>query len=128
MTLRVPISWGELLDKISILEIKQEKITDQKKLENINHELVLLCRVRDEKITSSQDVKTLCGDLKKVNEQLWDIEDKIRICEGYKDFGKNFIELARSVYITNDKRAAFKYELNKVLGSEVVEEKSYQDY
>lgn len=128
MSLLVPVSWGELLDKIAILQIKSERMTDTAKKENVRHELALLQRVRDDKVQGSTELDELVAALRQVNEALWDIEDEIRLCEKARDFGTGFIELARSVYITNDKRAALKYQVNTLLGSEVVEEKSYESY
>ncbi len=127
MTLQIPVSWGELSDKMSILRIKMEKITDQSKLINIDHELTLLeqCRAKAEE---SDQLLQYERELKQVNQKLWEIEDDIRICEKNADFGLQFIELARAVYKTNDKRAGLKYKINMLLGSEIIEEKSYEDY
>ena len=131
MSLLVPVSWGELLDKITILQIKAERMTDAEKLKNVRHELELLVSVRDREIGAStglDDLATLVAALRQVNERLWEIEDAIRICEKNQAFGSRFIELARSVYITNDQRAGLKYRINTLLGSQVVEEKSYASY
>lgn len=132
MTIQVPVSWGELIDKIAILEIKSERISDAAKLVNVRAELAALAGVRDANLPSDQkvlaDLATLTADIKKVNEALWEIEDDIRDCERDKDFGPRFVELARSVYKTNDRRAALKRDINTLLGSELVEEKSYQSY
>ncbi|MEQ8252351.1 DUF6165 family protein [Oceanibaculum nanhaiense] len=132
MTIQVPVSWGELIDKIAILEIKSERISDAAKLVNVRTELAALAGVRDANLPSDQkvlaDLATLTADIKKVNEALWEIEDDIRDCERDKDFGPRFVELARSVYKTNDRRAALKRDINTLLGSELVEEKSYQSY
>ncbi|MDM7944931.1 MAG: DUF6165 family protein [Oceanibaculum nanhaiense] len=132
MTIQVPVSWGELIDKIAILEIKSERISDAAKLVNVRTELTALAGVRDANLPSDQkvlaDLATLTADIKKVNEALWEIEDDIRDCERDKDFGPRFVELARSVYKTNDRRAALKRDINTLLGSELVEEKSYQSY
>ncbi len=128
MSLTIPISWGELFDKITILIIKNNRISDPGKLKNIRHELNLLTAIRDADITWSETLEILVGSLQQVNEELWDIEDSIRICEKNKRFGSRFIELARAVYITNDRRAKLKSDINNLLGSEVVEEKSYQAY
>ncbi|WP_439515111.1 DUF6165 family protein [Oceanibaculum nanhaiense] len=132
MTIQVPVSWGEMIDKIAILEIKSERISDAAKLVNVRTELAALAGVRDANLPSDQkvlaDLATLTADIKKVNEALWEIEDDIRDCERDKDFGPRFVELARSVYKTNDRRAALKRDINTLLGSELVEEKSYQSY
>jgi hypothetical protein len=125
--IEVPVSWGELIDKITILEIKSERITDPGKLDNVRKELVLL-QDRLGGLADSHDVPRLAADLRQVNAKLWDIEDDIRACENAGDFGDRFVALARSVYITNDRRADLKREINLVLGSDLVEEKSYQAY
>ena len=125
--MRVEISNGELLDKFSILEIKMGNITDPSKLANIENEyreLTSDCTnlLRDSKISS------LYAELKSINQKLWVIEDDIRDCERSKDFGPQFVSLAREVYFTNDDRARIKKEINLASGSSLVEEKSYQDY
>lgn len=123
--IEVPISWGELVDKITILEIKAERIDDPKKLANVTRELWLLNR----KLSPvAQQVLRLKLRLKDVNTKLWDIEDQIRDCEREQDFGPRFVELARAVYVTNDQRADVKREINFALSSELVEEKSYRPY
>ena len=124
----VPTSVGELLDKISILKIKQEKISDAEKLANINRELTELETIWTASSDASIDLTDLCAQLKQVNSALWDIEDKIRDKESSGSFDQEFIELARSVYKQNDLRAALKKEINLRSGSELVEEKSYQQY
>lgn len=124
----VPTSVGELLDKISILKIKQEKITDAQKLENINRELTELESIWANTRDPATDLEELCEQLKTVNSALWDIEDKIREKESANSFDQEFIELARSVYKQNDLRAALKKEINLRSGSALVEEKSYQQY
>lgn len=125
--IEVPVSWGELIDKITILEIKSERISEPAKLANIRKELDLL--VTKLGVHAGQpDVARIRTALRDVNGSLWDIEDEIRACENSGDFGSRFVELARSVYITNDRRADLKRELNGVLGSDLVEEKSYQAY
>ena len=124
----VPVSFGEVLDKITILEIKSERITDPTKLENVRRELDELSRVWEEALDDPGKVAQERQELKAVNEQLWEIEDGIREQEAAGDFGERFIELARAVYFTNDKRAALKKKVNLALGSRFVEEKSYQDY
>jgi len=118
--LNVPVSVGEVLDKISILEIKSERITDTDKLNNVHTELRHLLLVAE-----AHRHPALESELKEVNEALWDIEDRIRVKEHLQEFDKEFVELARSVYVTNDQRANIKREINKVTGSELVEEKSY---
>lgn len=125
-----PVSWGELLDKISILEIKKDRISENKKRENVIKELTLLQAVRDGAMPTPvpNGLAEMYAALKEVNELLWIIEDDIRDCERAADFGQKFIELARSVYIQNDKRAAAKRVLNELLGSQLIEEKSYQPY
>ena len=123
--IEVPISWGELVDKITILEIKSERIDDSKKLANVTRELWLLNR----KLSPvAPQVLRLKLRLKEVNSRLWDIEDEIRDCEREQNFGPRFIELARAVYVTNDQRADVKREINFALSSELVEEKSYRPY
>jgi len=124
----VPVSPGEVLDKITILEIKSERMTDEEKLRNVRTELSLLNATWNEQISSDDTVIRLHAELKRINEALWEIEDDIRDKEKVREFDQRFIDLARSVYVTNDKRAAAKKELNLHLGSEIVEEKSYQDY
>ena len=128
MLMRIPVSIGEILDKNSILEIKSERISDEKKLINVRHEL----RVLDDELSKLEglweSVGDLYGQLKAVNEELWVIEDEIRIKEAKKEFDAIFIDLARSVYVTNDKRADIKKEINLKMGSDLVEEKSYEDY
>ena len=122
------ISAGELLDKISILEIKLEKVKDKTNLEEINKEYKILKEAQDSNIETTEKLKALFNDIKEINLNLWDIEDKLRICEKNKDFGKNFIELARGVYLNNDKRAKIKSEINKKLGSNIKEIKQYVNY
>ncbi|MBH88637.1 MAG: hypothetical protein CMF71_08955 [Magnetovibrio sp.] len=128
MNISVPIAPGELIDKITILEIKLERISAQTKLVNIKKELDVLTSAYNESIPISDKLKQLMNELKSVNEDLWDIEDDIRSCERIEDFGDSFIKLARSVYITNDKRMGIKRAINDLLGSEIVEEKSYVAY
>ncbi|MCF6289257.1 MAG: DUF6165 family protein [Proteobacteria bacterium] len=126
--INTPVSYGEILDKITILEIKQRNISDEKKLKNVQHELNILTTAWDSKTPSSDEITQLKEQLKQVNQSLWNIEDNIRIKESKKEFDDEFIQIARSVYYENDKRAAVKKEINLLLGSELVEEKSYQDY
>lgn len=128
MTVKVDISYGELLDKISILEIKLEHATDPSQRGNIETELTLLAGSRDSALDLTPDAVDLAARLKDVNRRLWAIEDDIRDCERRGDFGPDFVALARSVYKSNDARAALKRELNERLGSPLVEEKLYQDY
>tara|TARA_Y100000590_G_scaffold172259_1_gene197027 strand:- start:552 stop:953 length:402 start_codon:yes stop_codon:yes gene_type:complete len=122
------ISAGELLDKMSILEIKMDKIKDTNGLNEINKEYSILKLAKDTHIEFSDEIKKLYVEIKKINLKLWNIEDQIRICEKKKDFGENFINLARSVYLNNDKRSKIKSEINKLLGSNIKEIKQYADY
>ena len=126
--IKVPVSFGEVLDKITILEIKSERIQDAAKVKNVRLELEELSSVWDDAVSDPASIASLREQLKAVNEQLWVIEDDIRDQEAEQDFGPRFIELARAVYVTNDKRAALKKDINLALGSRFVEEKSYQDY
>jgi len=128
MAVTAPVSWGELLDKISILDIKREKLSNAQALANVERERAALVAVRDKDGALPAEAIALCEALRSVNQTLWDIEDDIRDCERNSDFGERFIELARSVYFTNDKRADLKKQLNALLKSELVEEKSYADY
>jgi len=128
MNVSLEISIGEFFDKLTILEIKKNRIKDAEKLVNINNELGWLNKLLVEQPFSRSDVEQEVGDLKKVNEALWEIEDDIREQESQKSFGDRFIELARSVYIENDKRSKIKREINMKLGSDFVEEKSYEEY
>lgn len=125
--IEVPVAWGELVDKITILEIKSERIADPAKLANVATELRLL-RERLGTVEDDPAVADLHAALKRVNEALWEIEDDIRDRERDGDFGPKFIELARSVYRTNDRRAELKREINLALGSAILEEKSYKPY
>ena len=122
------ISAGELLDKISILEIKLERIKDKKSQEEIIKEYNILKETQNSSIEFTDKIKELFKSIKETNLDLWKIEDKIRICEKNKDYGKNFIELARGVYFTNDKRSKIKSEINKILGSNIKEMKQYVKY
>jgi len=124
----IPISPGELLDKITILEIKSARITSAEKKANVNNELDMLNKVWGDAITQDTDIVSMRAELKNINETLWDIEDDIRDEERANRFGEKFIELARSVYVTNDLRADVKKRVNLHLKSDIVEEKSYQDY
>jgi len=127
-TLKIDVSPGELLDKISILEIKAERVADAEKLANIRHELALYRDTFEGQLRATGELTALLQALKTVNEALWDIEDEIRACEARQDFGDRFIELARSVYRTNDRRASIKRQINILCGSSIIEEKSYTQY
>ena len=128
MQLQVPVSVGEVLDKITLLQIKLAHISDAAKRANIQNELdALLPLVAGDAFTTDQ-MQALMAELKSVNEALWDIEDDIREKEAAKSFDAEFIRLARAVYITNDKRAKIKKQINLATGSALVEEKSYESY
>ena len=124
----VPVSFGELLDKISILQIKSERMSDEAKLANVRRELSALETTWMAHPAAGNDIARLRGELKAVNERLWDIEDEVRLKEKAQAFDGDFVELARSVYLQNDERARIKKAINLALGSSYVEEKSYQDY
>lgn len=124
----VPISPGELLDKITILRIKSERMSDPLKVANVKHELALLEKTWKDSGAAAVDLGNEEANLTLVNEKLWVIEDEIRDEERAKRFGEKFIELARAVYFTNDERAAIKKRINTLLGSTIVEEKSYKSY
>jgi hypothetical protein len=126
--LLVPISPGELIDKITILEIKSQRMTDAAKLHNVRTELTLLSETWKASPFSATDISTEWTGLRDVNAKLWDIEDRIRDKERDGLFDAEFIELARAVYVTNDERAAIKKQINTKLGSTLVEEKSYAEY
>ena len=126
--IQVPVSPGEVLDKITILEIKSERISEVGKLANVKRELELLQAAWQQSVEEDETVRRIHDELKTINEALWEIEDDIRDKERAREFDRVFIGLARSVYVTNDQRANAKKELNVYLGSEIVEEKSYQDY
>ncbi|MEM7619487.1 MAG: DUF6165 family protein [Pseudomonadota bacterium] len=126
--LHIPVSVGELLDKITILEIKSQRIEDETKCKNVEQELSALQSVRRQAQLYSPPLEEIVQALKKINEVLWDIEDKIRFKEAQQSFDQEFIELARSVYQTNDERALLKRKINELTGSKLIEEKSYQDY
>ena len=128
ISIQTAIAPGELIDKLTILEIKAERIPAGPKLDHVLHELELLHATRDAAIVHHAEVDALVADLRRVNEQIWEIEDAIRECEQRQDFGPKFIELARSVYRTNDRRASLKRQINDLLGSTIVEEKSYRAY
>ena len=122
------ISAGELLDKISILEIRIEKVKGKSDLEEINKEYKILKESQKLAINFTDEIRKLFQEIKQINQKLWDIEDEIRSCEKEKDFGQKFIDLARSVYFNNDKRAKIKSEINKLLGSNIKEIKQYSNY
>lgn len=127
-TIMAPVAPGELIDKITILRIKADRITDAAKLANVRIELDVLNKTRADAVEESAKLTELDAALQAVNEELWEIEDDIRDCERNGDFSDTFIQLARAVYVTNDKRAALKKEINLLLGSAIVEEKSYAEY
>ncbi len=127
MQIEIPISIGELIDKITILEIKYENISDKEKNKLINVELKLLNSIY-KKIGPNKELEQLKLELKKINSTLWEIEDEIRILENKKVFDKEFVSLARSVYITNDKRFDIKNKINKIFSSDIMEVKSYEKY
>ena len=122
------LSSGELLDKISILEIKLEKVQNQEGQKEIKKEYSILKEVQNSNIKITDELKKLFNELKNVNSALWDIEDKIRICEKNKDYGAVFIKLARGVYLNNDKRSMIKSKINTILGSNIKEVKEYVNY
>ncbi len=122
------ISAGELLDKITILEIKLVKIKDKENLMEINKEYESLKETKNSNIKLTKNLEKLIIQLNEINLKLWDIEDKKRICEKNKDFGQAFVDLSRSVYLNNDKRANIKSEINKILGSNIREVKKYVNY
>jgi hypothetical protein len=122
------ISVGELLDKISILEIKLEKVIDKHNLSEIKKEYEMLKATQNLSIKFTNEFEILFNSIKEINLILWNTEDKIRICEKNKDFGENFIKLARDVYINNDKRSKIKSQINKISGSNIREVKQYVDY
>jgi hypothetical protein len=124
----VPISPGELLDKITILRIKAARISDAVKVANVKHELAQLEKTWKDSGAAAVDLGSEEANLTRVNEKLWVIEDEIRDEERVRRFGEKFIELARAVYVTNDERAAIKKRINTALGSSIVEEKSYKSY
>ena len=122
------ISAGELLDKLSILEIKLNKIKDPSFLQEVKKEYDILNKTKNNNISSSDKIDILYKNLKKINEKLWKIENEIRLCEKNSDFNDKFVQLARNVYFENDKRAKIKLEINKVLGSNIKEVKQYTEY
>jgi len=128
MIINTPISLGELLDKISILEIKRKKIKHKEKIFFIKKELILLKNILKKKFSKNRAISKYLEKLIKINLKLWSIEDNLRQCEKKSKFDKKFVQLARSVYFTNDKRAKIKLEINEKFGSKIVEVKSYQKY
>jgi hypothetical protein len=128
MAIKIDVPVGELLDKMTILEIKSERIRDEAKLGNINKELETLRATWSAAPLSGTDLSGQMKRLKSVNEAIWDIEDGIRAKEAQRKFDDEFVQLARSVYINNDERAAIKREINDATGSNLIEEKSYTDY
>jgi predicted nucleic acid-binding Zn-ribbon protein len=124
----IPVSAGELVDKITILEIKSERMTDPQKLRNVRLELETLRRAWEESPLAKAKVSSQLRKLKTINAQLWEIEDRIRVKESTGSFDGEFIELARSIYLTNDERARVKREINELLGSKLIEEKSYASH
>jgi hypothetical protein len=123
-----PVAIGELIDKITILEIKVERFTDAAKRKNVVAELSMLRARRDQAVPQSPRLDALGARLKAVNERIWELEDSIRDCERRADFGPAFVAVARSIYRTNDERAAVKRRINVALGSDLIEEKSYAPY
>lgn len=128
MILSVPVSVGEVVDKITILEIKEQRISDAAKVANVKAELAALRPLVTGGVFDSDKVQSLTDGLRQVNAELWEIEDDIRAEEAASRFGDRFIELARAVYVTNDRRADLKKQINLATGSDLVEEKSYEDY
>ncbi len=126
--IRVPVAPGELIDKITILQIKSERISDTSKLKNILRELNALTDEQRLHMIETEDSKSLTTKLKSVNERIWDLEDTIRECERQQDFGNLFLQTAKLIYRTNDERAAIKRQISILFGSQIVEEKSYAEY
>ena len=125
---KIPISWGELLDKITILEIKSENLVSKSALQNVENEQQQLNTILLKYALDKKNIGMLFAELKKINKKLWDIEDSIREKERKKSFDEAFIQLARSVYIINDQRSRVKRNINDALGSDLIEEKSYSEY
>ena len=128
MSVLLPTSVGDAIDRMTILEIKFEKISDPAKRQNVVNELDLVHKALAASVERSTRMNDLTRQLKAVNAELWDIEDAIRECERHRDFGAEFVRLARSVYFTNDRRAQLKRDINQLAGSAIVEEKAYSDY
>ena len=128
MSLRIEVAPGEIIDKLTILEIKRERIGDEAKRKNVSYEWDVLTRDLTAAVAATPELDALRAKLKEINLKLWVIEDDIRDCERAKDFGQKFVELARAVYFTNDERAAVKRQINELLNSAIIEEKSYAAY
>ena len=128
MSLRIEVAPGEIIDKLTILEIKRERIADEAKRKNVSYEWDVLTRDLTAAVPATPELDALRAKLKEINLKLWVIEDDIRDCERAKDFGPTFVELARAVYFTNDERAAVKRQINELLNSAIIEEKSYAAY
>ncbi len=128
MSVPIPVSWGELIDKVSILEIKLEPIHEPHKLVHDQREPEALLPFRTQALLKEPSLEALVSALKSVNSNLWDVEDQIRECEREKEFGPRFIELARSVCRQNDRRSSIKQQINMLLNSSLIEEKSYSKY
>jgi hypothetical protein len=128
MSVMVPCSWGELIDKITILEIKRERVADPGRAANIAHELGLLAAIRDRELRDRGELAVLAAELAAVNRRLWDIEDSLRALEARQDFGPQFIALARSVYRENDRRSSLKRSISQLLDSDIIEEKLHTAY
>ena len=124
----VPTAPAELIDKLTILRLKSERILDQEKLKHVRHEMATLQQTADQAIPQSAEIRALWDQLYQINTDLWVIEDDIRAFDARGDFGPGFIALARAVYVTNDQRAAVKKQINLLLGSDLVEEKSYSEH
>jgi hypothetical protein len=124
----IQVSWGELIDKITILEIKQRRLKSKAAAANVRRELAPLASIAEKMLSQQPNVVSLKEQLKSVNEALWDIEDKIRAKEAAKSFDQHFVDLARAVYLNNDKRGDLKRQINALLDSELVEEKQYTGY
>tara|TARA_Y100001954_G_C15803365_1_gene601337 strand:- start:1929 stop:2318 length:390 start_codon:yes stop_codon:yes gene_type:complete len=128
MRIEIPVSFGELIDKLTILEIKKSKITNKEKLKKIQLEYELLNKKYQTILNDRKELQVFYEALLKVNNKLWEIEDKIRIFENNKEFNDEFIDLARSVYKSNDERFAIKNDINKTFDSEIQEQKEYENY
>lgn len=128
MRIEIPVSFGELIDKLTILEIKKSKITNNEKLKNIQLEFDFLNKKYQTILNDTKELQVFYDALLKVNNKLWEVEDKIRILENNKEFNEEFIDLARSVYKSNDERFAIKNEINKTFDSEIQEQKEYENY
>lgn len=125
-SVRVPIAIGELIDKISILEIKADRIADHAKLRNVRAELEILNELKSAAGLDTPDMRPFAEELKSINAELWDLEDEIRELEARQEFGARFIALARNIYLTNDRRAGLKRKINLACGSQIIEEKSHR--